>query len=94
MTQYLFIAYDVKCDCRDGQVRYFRHISGPKFAVFWVNVEEILLFNIFFGVSIHALLAKIQPDNFVRWCADSDFCVIFASCISASRVQQVSDMHC
>ena len=27
------------------------------------------------------------------WCPDGDFCVISASCISASRVQQVSDMH-
>jgi len=24
-------------------------------------------------LSIHALVAKIQPDKLVRWCADGDF---------------------
>jgi len=32
-----------------------------------------LLFSNFFRLSIHALVAKIQPDKFVWWCADGDF---------------------
>jgi len=57
--------------------------NGPKFAILCGHVEEILLFKNFFPLSIHALVAKIQPDIFVRWCADGDLCVIFASCISS-----------
>jgi len=37
-----------------------------------------LLNKFFFRLSIHALVAKIQPDKVVRWCRDGDF---FASCI-------------
>jgi len=34
--------------------------SGPKFAILWGHVEEILLFNKFFyRLSMHALVAKI-----------------------------------
>jgi len=29
----------------------------------------------------------------VRWCPDGDFGYFFASCISASRAQHVSDLH-
>jgi len=34
--------------------------SGPKFAILWGRVEEVLLFNkLFFQLSISALVAKI-----------------------------------
>jgi len=33
--------------------------SGPKFTILWGHVEHILLLNIFFRLSIHALVAKI-----------------------------------
>ena len=33
--------------------------SGPKFAVLWIHVEEILLLNHFFRLSIYAIVAKI-----------------------------------
>jgi len=33
--------------------------SGPKFATLWGHVEEILVFNNFFRLSISALVAKI-----------------------------------
>ena len=33
--------------------------SGPKFTILLAHVEEILLFNTFFRLSIHALVAKI-----------------------------------
>ena len=33
--------------------------SGPKFTILWGHVEEILLLNKFFRLSIHALFAKI-----------------------------------
>jgi len=40
--------------------------SGPKFATLWGHLEEILLLNKFFpGLSIRALVAKIQPDKVV-----------------------------
>jgi len=37
--------------------------------------------TMFFRLSIHALVAKIQPGKVVRWCADGDFlrnfCVLY-----------------
>jgi len=39
---------------------------------------------------IHALVAKIQPDKVVRWCADGDF---LHPVFSASRVQYISELH-
>ena len=42
--------------------------SGPKFAILWGHVEEILLLD-----NLHALVAKIQPDKLVQWCPDSEF---------------------
>jgi len=44
----------------------------------------------FFRLSIHALVAKIQPDKVVRWCPDGDF---LRPVFSVSRVQHVSDLH-
>ena len=59
--------------------------SGPKFAILCGHVEEILLLNkFFFRLSIHAFVAKIQPDKVVCDGAQmATFCVIFASCISS-----------
>jgi len=58
-------------------------------------VEEVLLFNkFFFRLSICALVAKIWPDKFARWCPDGDFWRFFLRPVfTASRVQQVSDLH-
>jgi len=36
-------------------------VSGPKFTILPGHVEEVLLLNIF-RLSIHALVAKMQPD--------------------------------
>jgi len=37
-------------------------------------VEEVLLFNkFFFRLSIHTLVAKIEPDKVVRWWRNGDF---------------------
>ena len=41
-------------------------------------------------LSIRALIAKIQPDKFVRWCSDGDF---LRPVFAASRVQHISDLH-
>ena len=47
-------------------------------------MEEILLFNKFFQLSIYALVANIQLDKVVRWFADGEFFGdFFASCISS-----------
>jgi len=55
--------------------------SRPKFTILWRHVQEILLFNKFFRLSINALHAKIQPNKVVRWCPDGDFlrhfCVLY-----------------
>jgi len=52
--------------------------SGPKFAILWGHVEEVLLLNkFFFRLSIHALVVKIQPVKVVRWSADGNFCVLY-----------------
>jgi len=40
--------------------------SGPKFTLLWGYVEEILLLNMFFHLSIHALVAKKKSDKVVR----------------------------
>ena len=64
-------------------------ISGLKFSILWGRVEEILLFNKFFQLSIHALVAKIWPDKVVWWCPDGEFlchafpatCSTFQTCI-------------
>ena len=48
------------------------------------------LTSFFFGLSIHALAAKIQPDKVVRWCQNGDF---LRPVFAASRVPQISDLH-
>ena len=63
-------------------------VSGPTFAILRGHVEEILLFRSFFRLSIHALVAKIQPDKFVRWCADGDFWVLLHFQRAACRTFQ------
>ena len=68
-------------------------VSGPKFTILWGYVEEVLLLNKFFRLSIHALVAKIWPDKVVRWCRDADFGDFFASCISSETRAHVSDLH-
>ena len=53
------------------------------------------MFNKFyFRLSIRVLVAKIQPDKFVRWCLQmAIFGDFLRPVFSASRVQQVSDQH-
>ena len=63
--------------------------SEPKFAILLGHVEEILMFNIFLRLSIHALVVKIQSDKVVRWCADGDFCVLYFQRAACS----ISDLH-
>jgi len=48
-------------------------VSRPKFTILSGHVEEVLLLNMFFRLSIYALVAKIWPDKVVRWCRDGDF---------------------
>ena len=61
--------------------------SGPTFTILRGHVEEILLVNTFFRLSIHALVAKTWPDKVLRRCADGDFLVFFLRPVfSASRV--------
>jgi len=65
-------------------------VSKPKFTILSGHVEEVLLFNKFFLLSIHALVPKIQPDKVVRWCQNGDF---LGPVFPASRAQHSSDLH-
>ena len=47
----------------------------------------------FFRLSIHALVAKIQPDKVVRCAHMAIFASFLRPVFSASRVQHISDMH-
>jgi len=51
--------------------------SMPKFTILWGHLDEIMLLNKFFRLSIRSVVAKIQPDKVVRWCPDSDFWQVF-----------------
>jgi len=54
------------------------------------HVEEILLFNQFLQLSIHASVAELEPDKVVWWCADGRF---LHPVFSVSRMQHISDLH-
>ena len=66
--------------------------TGPKVTILWGHVEEILLLKkVFFRLSISALVAKIHPDKFVRWCAVGEFLAIF--CILYFQRAACSTFH-
>ena len=49
---------------------------------------------VFFRLSIHALVAKTQPNKVVRWCPDGDFFASFLRpAFPASSVLHISDLH-
>jgi len=49
------------------------------------------MFNkFFFGLSIHASVANIHHDKFLRWCQNDDF---LRPVFSANRGQHISDMR-
>ena len=51
------------------------------------------MLNRFFPIVDMCLSCEDIARQFVRWCRDGDFGDFFASCISASRVQHISDLH-
>ena len=69
--------------------------TEPKFTILWGPIEEILLLNkFFFGLSIHALVAKIWPDKVVGWCPDGDFWVLHLHRAACSTFQTcILDSH-
>jgi len=66
-------------------------VSGPKFDILQGHVEEVLLPNKFFRLSIRALIAMIKPDKVVRWGRDGDFlhhfCVLYFQRAACSTFQ-------
>jgi len=62
--------------------------SSPCYEDMWRRYRCLTSF--FFGLSIHASAAKIQPDKVVPWCQTGDF---LHPVVLASRVQHISDMH-
>ena len=80
--------------------------SRPKFTILWGHVmthvkvihrvknrkwRTYCCLTSFFRLSIRALIAKIWPDKFVRWCPDGDFwrlfCVLCFQRAACSRFQ-------
>jgi len=68
-------------------------VSGPKFAILWRHVEEILLFNKVFSNCRY----MPQLQRYSRSCAMVRRLQIFGDFLrtvfSASRVQHISDLH-
>jgi len=62
--------------------------SSPYYEDMWRRYRCLTSF--FFGLSIHASAAKIQPDKVVRWCQNG---VFLRPVFSASRMQHISHMH-
>ena len=67
-------------------------VSRPKFTISAGHVEDVLLFNKLFRLSIHASvpIPKIWPDKVVRRSQNGDF---LRSVFPASRVHHISDKH-
>jgi len=66
-------------------------VSRPKFTILSGHVEEVLLFNNFFRLSIHASLPKIySPTNL---CDGAKMAIFLGPVFPASRVQHISDLH-
>ena len=49
--------------------------------------------DVFFGLSIHALVAKIQPDKLSDRAQKAIFTSFLPPVFPASRMQQISDLH-
>ena len=67
-------------------------VSGPKFTILRGHVQEVLLLKqMFFQLSIYALVAKTQPNKVVRCCRDGDFlrhfCVLYFQPAACSTFQ-------
>jgi len=75
---------------RESREKFGGAATGPKFTILCEHVEELLLNKFFSRMSIHALVAKIQPNKVVRWCEEVDF---LRPVFPASRVQHISDLH-
>jgi len=67
--------------------------SRPKFTVLWGHLEETLLLNSFFSNVDVPQLLRYSPTKLYDGARMANFWRFFASCISASRVQHVSDLH-
>jgi len=89
MCSYSYIA--TKQSIRRQTPESISAVSGPKFTILSGRVEEVLLLNNFFRLSIHALVAKIWSDKVVRWCRDGDFwrlfCVLYLQRAACSAFQ-------
>ena len=69
----------------------FSAASGPKFTILWGHLEEILLLNKFFSLSICALVANRYSPTKLH---DGAQMVIFLGpAFPASRMQHISDLH-
>ena len=69
-------------------------VSGPKFAILSGHVEEILLLNKFFRLSIYVLVTKIGPmARQIKLCDGAEMAIFLRPVFAASREQLISDLH-
>jgi len=69
-------------------------VTGPKFIILWGHVEEILLLNnVFFRLSIRALMRRYSPTKLYDGAQMANFGDFVGPAFSASRVSHVSDLH-
>ena len=68
-------------------------VGGHKFTILWGRVEEILLLNKFFQLSIRALVAKICPTKLCDGAQMAIFGEFLRPVFSASSMQHVSGLH-
>jgi len=57
--------------------------SGPKFAILWGHVEDILLLNKYFSIVDTCLSCEDSARQLCDGAQMAIFCVVFASCISS-----------
>jgi len=63
-------------------------VSGLKFTILSGHVEDVLLLNqLFFRLSMHALVAKICPDKLCDGAEMAIFCVLYLSRAACSAFQ-------
>ena len=67
--------------------------SGPKFTILWGHLEDILVLNNFSDCRCVPYLRRYSPTKLCDGAQMTIFGDFFASCISASRAQHVSDLH-
>jgi len=69
-------------------------VSGPTFTTLWDHLQDILLLNKFFSDCRYVpQLRRYSPTKLCDGAQTATFGECFVSCILASRMQHISDLH-